>query len=301
LAVLLLVTLTTFVLAYAVPGDPARVIGGLRASAEDVERIRHALGLDQPLLAQLGGYLSRVARLDFGHSYSQSRDVLPLILERFPATFQLAVGALVVEVVIGIPLGVLAATRRGSRTDRGATILAVALVAAPTFWVGYVLINVLAFRPLMAWGVGIFPIGGYEPFDLRYLALPALTLGFAGAAYLTRLTRVTVLEELHSDYVRTARAKGMTERRVHWGHAFRNALGPILTQVGLDFAFFLGGIVVVEQIFSWPGVGQLAVGSIKTNDVPLIMGTVLFGALCIVLVNLAVDVAHAVLDPRITM
>jgi peptide/nickel transport system permease protein len=231
----------------------------------------------------------------------QSRDVLPLILERFPATLQLALGGLFIEVVIGIPLGVVAAARRGTHTDRLATIVAIILVAAPTFWVGYVLINVLAFRPLMAWNIGLFPIGGYQPWDLRYLALPALTLGFAGAAYLTRLTRVTLLEELGSDYVRTARAKGMSERRVQWGHAFRNALGPILTQVGLDFAFFLGGIVVVERIFGWPGIGGLAVTAINTLDVPVIMGTVLFGTLCIVLVNLAVDMAHAYLDPRIRL
>lgn len=300
-AVLLLIAVTTFVLTYAVPADPARVIGGLRASAEDVERIRHALGLDQPLYVQLATYLGRVARLDFGHSYMQNRDVLPLILERLPATVQLAIGGLFVEVIIGIPLGVLAAARRGMRSDRVATIVAIILVAAPSFWVGYVLINLLAFRPLMAWNVGIFPIGGYQPWDLRYLALPALTLGFGGAAYLTRLTRVTLLDELGRDYVRTARAKGLTERRVRWRHAFRNALGPILTQIGLDFAFLLGGIVVVERIFGWPGIGGLAVTAINNLDVPLIMGTVLFGTLCIVLVNLAVDMANAFLDPRIRL
>lgn len=299
LGVLLLVALTTFALTYMVPADPARVIAGLRASEADVERIRHALGLDQPFLAQLGTYFLRVVRLDFGHSYIQNRDVLPLILERVPATIQLALGGLSVALGIGIPLGVLAAARRGSWIDRLSTIFAVVLVAAPSFWVGYVLINLLAFQPLMAWGVGLFPIGGYQAFDLRHLALPALTLGFAGAAYYTRLTRAMMLDEMTRDYVRTARAKGLTEARVRWRHAFRNALGPILTQLGLDLGFFLGGVVVVEQVFTWPGIGKLAVDSIKTVDVPLIMGTVLFGTLCIVLANLAVDMANAFLDPRI--
>ncbi|MDP9249911.1 MAG: ABC transporter permease [Chloroflexota bacterium] len=297
--VLLLVALATFALTYVVPADPARVIAGLRASQADVDRISHALGLDQPFLAQLGAYVLRVLRLDFGHSYVQNRDVLPLILERVPATLQLAGGGLLVSLGIGIPLGVLAAARRGSWIDRSAMILAVILVAAPSFWVGYLLINLLAFRPLMAWGIGIFPITGYAPYDLRYLALPALTLGFAGAAYYARLTRAVMLEEINRDYVRTARSKGLTERRVRWRHAFRNALGPILTQVGLDLGLFLGGVVVVERIFSWPGMGKLAVDSIVDIDIPLIMGTVLLGTLCIVFANLAVDMANAFLDPRI--
>ena len=147
--------------------------------------------------------------------------------------------------------------------------------------------------------VDIFPIGGYKPFDLRYLFLPALTLGFGGAAYYTRLTRVTMIEELSRDYVRTARAKGLRRPSVLWRHAFRNAFGPILTQIGLDLGFFLGGVVVVEQIFNWPGIGKLAVDSILTADVPLIMGTVLFGTLCIVIANLVVDVVQVVVDPRI--
>ncbi len=297
--VLLLVALATFALTYMVPADPARVIAGLRASAADVARIRHALGLDEPFLIQLGSYLGRILRLDFGHSYAQNRDVLPLILDRIPATIQLAFGGLAVGLGIGVPLGAVAAAHRGSWVDRVATVLAVLLVAAPTFWVGYVLKNLLAFQPLINWHLGIFPIGGYRPLDLRYLALPALTLGFAAAAYYTRLTRAMMLDEMSRDYVRTARAKGLPESRVRWHHAFRNALGPILTQLGLDLGVFLGGVVVVEQVFTWPGIGKLAVDSIKTVDVPLIMGTVLFGTLFIVVANIAVDVGNAFLDPRI--
>jgi peptide/nickel transport system permease protein len=183
--------------------------------------------------------------------------------------------------------------------DRGATIVSIVLVSAPSFWIGLLLIHYLGFLPHQLAGIDVFPIGGYKPLDLRYLILPALTLGFAGAAYYTRLTRVTMIDELHADYVRTARAKGLGEREVTRRHAFRNAVGPILTQIGLDLGFFLGGVVVVEQIFGWPGIGKLAVDAIRTADVPLIMGTVLFATLFIVLANLLVDVLAAMLDPRI--
>ena len=298
-AVLVSVGAVTFVLVYVLPADPARVIAGPRASADAVARISHQLGLDQPLVAQLVAYVGRATHGDLGHSFSQNLDVLPLILQRFPATLQLALAGLFIELIIGVPLGLLAATRRNSVFDRGATILSIVLVSAPSFWVGLLLIHYLGFLPHTLFGVDLFPIGGYKALDLRYLALPALTVGFAGAAYYTRLTRVTMLEELHRDYVRTARAKGLPESSVNWKHAFRNAVGPILTQIGLDFGFFLGGVVVVEQIFSWPGIGKLAVDSIRTADVPLIMGTVLFATLCIVLANLTVDIANAIVDPRI--
>ncbi len=298
-AVLVSVGAVTFVLVYIFPADPARVIAGPRASADAVARISHQLGLDQPLLVQLGAYVGRALHGDLGHSFSQNLDVLPLILQRFPATLQLALAGLFIELIIGVPLGLLAATRRDSIFDRGSTVLSIILVSAPSFWVGLLLIHYLGFLPHTAFGIDVFPIGGYKPFDLRYLLLPALTVGFAGAAYYTRLTRVTMIEELHRDYIRTARAKGLPESSVHWKHAFRNAVGPILTQVGLDLGFFLGGVVVVEQIFSWPGIGKLAVDSIRTADVPLIMGTVLFATLCIVLANLLVDVANALVDPRI--
>lgn len=297
--VLVSVGAVTFVLVYVLPADPARVIAGPRASAEAVAHIAHQLGLDQPLPVQAAAYIGRAIHGDLGHSFSQNMDVLPLILQRFPATLQLALAGLFVELAIGVPLGVLAATRRDSIFDRGATVVSILLVSAPSFWVGLLLIHYLGFLPSTILGIDVFPIGGYKALDLRYLILPALTVGFAGAAYYTRLTRVTMLEELQRDYVRTARAKGLSKRSVNWKHAFRNAVGPIVTQIGLDLGFFLGGIIVVEQIFSWPGIGKLAVDSIRTADVPLIMGTVLFATLCIVLANLLVDVANAIIDPRI--
>ena len=297
--VLVAIGIVTFFLTAVLPADPARVIAGPRASAEDVARIRTQLGLDQPFFIRLLDYAGRAIRGDFGHSFSQDRDVLPLIISRFPATGQLALAGLLIELVIGLPLGVVAAVRRGTWFDRLSTVGTIVLVAAPSFWVGLLLLHYLAFVPLAEAHVGIFPLSGYKPFDIRYLALPALTLGFSGAAYYVRMTRATMLEELHRDYVRTARAKGVGEPRVRWRHAFRNALGPILTQIGLDLGFFLGGVVVVEQIFSWPGIGKLAVDSIRTADVPLIMGTVLFGTLVIVLANLTVDILNAIADPRI--
>jgi peptide/nickel transport system permease protein len=295
--VLFALAIATFFLTYVLPADPARAIAGIRASQADVERIRHVLGLDQPFLTQLVDYLGRLVHLDFGHSYSQDRDVLPLILERFPATLQLAGAGLLLELVIGIPLGVIAAARRGTWIDRMATVFTVVLISAPSFWVGYLILE--AVFQLHQAGFELVPVGGgYKPFDLQFLFLPALTLGFSGAAYYNRLIRATMLDELHNDYVRTARAKGVSGPRVLW-HAFRNAIGPIITQVGLDLGFFLGGVVVVEQVFSWPGIGKLAVDSIRTTDVPLIMGTVLFGTLCIVIANLVADVANALVDPRI--
>lgn len=299
--VLLAVAVITFFLTYIVPADPARAMLGLRGTAEDVARLREALGLDQPFLVQLGGYLARTVQGDLGHSYHHRTEVLPLILSRVPATAQLALAGIGVSLAVGVPLGILAARRRGSRWDRAATMLSVALVSVPSFWLGYLLIDLLAFRPLMAWDLAIFPIGGYEPWDARHLALPALALGATGAAYYTRLTRNAMLDELRQDYVRTARAKGLSEPRVTMRHAFRNSLPPLLTQLGLDLGFFLGGVVIIEKVFSWPGVGRLAVDSITNTDVPLIMGTVLFGTFAIVVANLVVDLVIAVLDPRVRL
>jgi len=297
--VLFAIALATFVVTFILPADPARMIAGIRASPEDVARIRHALGLDEPFFVQLARYLGRIVQGDFGQSYIQNRPVLGLVLERFPATLQLALSGMAVALLIGLPLGVHAATHRGTWSDRAATLFTTILVAAPSFLVGYLLLYTLAFQPQVLAGVEIFPIGGYKPFDIRYLALPAITLGFAAAAYYTRLTRTAMIDQLTRDYLTTARAKGLPERTIRWRHAFRNALGPVLSQIGLDLGFFIGGVVVVERVFSWPGIGKLAVDSIVTADVPLILGTVLFGTLCVVLANLAVDVIQVIVDPRL--
>jgi len=299
LVVLAAIVLVTFFLTFILPADPARMVAGVHASPDDVARIRAALGLDQPFLVQLGRYVVDLLHGDFGHSYIQNRDVLPLILERFPATLQLALAGLLVELVIGVPLGIVAARRRGGNIDRLSIGISIVLVSAPSFLVGYLLLNFLAFQPLVHFNLAIFPISGYKAWDVRYLALPAITLGFGGAAYYTRLMRTTLIEELQRDYVRTARAKGLSERRILWGHAVRNAAGPILSQIGLDLGFFLCGVVVVERVFAWPGIGKMAVDAIVSDDVPVILGTVLFGTLCIVLANLFVDILQVFLDPRI--
>jgi peptide/nickel transport system permease protein len=299
LSVLLAVGVLTFVLTYVVPADPARSIAGRNASAADVERIRHALGLDGSVLEQLAAYFGRVLRGDFGHSFKRDADVLGLIVDHFPATLQLAVAGLAVSMAVGIPLGVRAAAHPRGLGDRLSTILMSLLVAAPAFWLGYVVLYLFAFLPATRLGIDLFPIGQYKPLDLRYLALPALTLGLGGAGYYARITRTAMLDELGLDYVTTARAKGAREARVLVRHALRTALTPILSQAGLDIGFFLGGVVVIENVFSWPGIGRLAVAAIPSEDLPLLMGTVLFATLFIVAANLAVDVIQARMDPRI--
>jgi len=297
--VLGLVAVLTFLLIFVLPGDPARAVAGQHASPEDVARIRSALGLDEPFLVQFGRYVGRLVTGDFGYSFHRRTEILPLLLQRFPATLQLAASGLAVGLAIGVPFGVLSARRRGSGVDRASTAVTALLVSIPSFWLGYVLLDLLAFRPLVAWDLAIFPIGGYEPWSIRHLALPALTLGSGLAAYYARLTRTAMLDQLGSDYVRTARAKGLTDRRVTWRHAFRNAMTPLVTQLGIDVGFLLGGVVVVEQVFSWPGIGRLAVESIVQTDLPLILATVVFATLMIVVANLVTDIVVAVLEPRV--
>jgi peptide/nickel transport system permease protein len=299
LLVILVVAIVTFLLPFAAPGDPARALLGMNATAEAVAATRAALGLDRPIPEQLLDYLIGVLTLDFGTSYQLDRPVFDVIAERVPATLQLAVAGIAVALVIGVPLGIRSATRQGGLTDRLGIVLTSILVAAPTFLLGYVLLYWFAFRPKVDLGLDLFPIGGYEPFDLRSLALPAITLGAALAAYYARLTRTALLDELHQDYARTARAKGAPERRVTIHHALRNAIGPLLIQVGLDLGILLGGVVVVEAVFSWRGIGKLAIDAVTQEDLPLLLGTVMFATLCIVVVNLVVDVLVALVDPRV--
>lgn len=299
IGVLFAVGTITFVLMYVIPHDPARTLAGPRASIEDVARIRVALGLDRPFLEQLGAYLGRAAVGDFGYSYELRTPVLPLLLARFPATAQLALAGLAASLAIGLPLGVLAARHRGGIADRIGNVVAVMGVSVPVFLLGYLLLHFFAYQPVVRWGIDLFALSGYEPFDLRYLTLPALALGLTGAAYYSRMTRSLMLDELAMDHVRTARAKGMPERLVTWRHAFRNVLPPVVAAVGLDLGFLLGGVVFVEQVFAWPGIGKLAADAISKADVPLVMGTVLFGTFCIVVANVAVDVINALLEPRI--
>lgn len=299
-AVVAAVAVLTFLLTYIAPGDPAKAIAGAHAPAEAVERIRTALGLDRSPLEQLLGYFGRLLQGDFGHSYKLNGDVLELILAKLPATIELAVAGLLVSIAIGVPLGVAGARRPGSLADRIGAVFSSIAVSMPGFLLGLVLLYLLAFLPALQWGIDLLPIGGRKGLDPRYLVLPALTLGLAGAAYYTRLARTAMLDELHHDYVRTARAKGLGERQVVWRHAFRNALPTLMTQAGLDFGFYLGGVVVIEKVFDWPGIGWLAVRAIGSEDLPVMVGTVLFATTFIVLANLAVDVAYVFANPRLS-
>jgi peptide/nickel transport system permease protein len=303
LLVILAVALLAYALTFMAPADPARSIAGPKATVASVQRIRESLGLDRPAHEQVVDYLLGIARLDLGRSYqSGGLPVIELIGQRLPATFELALVGVLIALVVGLPLGVLSAVRPRSWLDRICSLLSSFMVAVPTFLVGFVLIYLFAFRLRQDFGIALFPIANssYHPFDLAGLALPALTLSLALAPFYIRIARATMLDELHTDYVRTARAKGLPQRDVVWRHAFKNALPPLVTQVGLDMGFLLGGIVVIEAVFSWPGIGQLAARSITSEDLPLLMGTLLFGTMLIVLANLIVDVVYAILDPRVS-
>ncbi len=293
--VLFVVAVCAFLLTFVAPADPARSIAGPNASAEAVERIRVALGLDRSMLQQLIDYFGRLARGDLGVSYQQGGiPVTDLILGHLPATIELAVGGLAVALLIGVPLGGLAATRPGGHLDRLVSVLASVLIALPAFLIGVVALYLFSFR------LGWLPLvsGPWDPWDVRALAGPAIVLGLAACPGYLRITRTAMADQMHQDYIRTARAKGLAERAVIWRHAFRNAVPPVLSQAGIDLGFFLGGVVVIESVFGWPGIGRQAVRAITGEDVPMIMGTLLVATLFIVLANLVVDVLNALIDPR---
>jgi peptide/nickel transport system permease protein len=290
--ILLGVTLVTFTLAFLIPADPVRQIAGRNASPETVESIRHQLGLDRPVPAQYATYLAHLAEGDLGHSYIQKTDVGTLIISRLPATLLLMLGAIFFELAIGIPLGILAAARRG-RVDRALMILAFVGVSTPQFVVGFVLFYLLAYL------LGLFPLGGYG--SLSHLVLPALTLGIAGGGWYARILRSSLVEVLRQDYIRTARAKGLSERAVLLVHALRNAVLPTVAMVGLDIGIFMSGAVVVETVYGWPGIGQLAWQAIQRVDIPIIMGVTLVAAIAIVLGNLLADLVTPFIDPRIRL
>jgi len=293
LLVLLGVITITFALTFLMPGDPARRIAGNGASADTVLSIRHQLGLDQPFWTQYTRYLGNVLHGNFGYSYVQNVPVLPTILARFPVTAQLAVGGLIVELLIGLPTGVISAYRRGSWLDRAAMLFALGGVSAPPFWLGLVLLYYLAFT------IALFPIGGYGDPLFKYMILPCVTLGIGGAAIYTRTFRSTILDVLDQPYIRMARAKGLSERYILFRHVIPNAIAPIVTQIGIDLGYFLGGAFIIEQAYALPGIGKQAIDAIGQLDVPIILGTVLFAAVLIVVSNIVVDLSYALIDPRI--
>ena len=287
------VSLITYGLTYLMPGDPARRLAGPSATVEVVRNIRHQLGLDQPFWTQYSRYLGRVLHGDFGYSYVQNVPVLPTILDRFPVTAQLAVGGIFVELLVGLPTGIVSAYRRGRLADRTATLLSLVGLSAPPFWLGLILLYTLAFK------LSLFPIGGYGSPWIWYMVLPCFTLGIGGAAVYTRTFRSTILDVLDQPYVRMARAKGLSERVILFRHVIPNAIVPIVTQIGIDLGYFLGGVFIIEYAYSLPGVGKQAIDAINQLDIPLILGTVLFTALLIVVSNIVVDLSLGFIDPRI--
>lgn len=285
------VLLLTFLLVHLVPGDPVEVMLGESASVADRDALRANLGLDQSLPQQFGSYLSKLTKFDLGKSIHTKQPIIELIKQRYPATLKLAVLSLLIGLAIGIPLGVYAALKAGHWQDLIVTLVSVRLSAMPAFWLGPMLMLVFAL-----W-LGWLPVSGME--SNTSIILPALTLGFGLSAILTRMTRTSLLEVLNDDFIRTARAKGLSERTVIIRHALRAALLPIITIVGLQMGSLLAGTVITETIFSWDGIGRLLVESIEKRDYPVTQACVLVIALSYVLVNAATDMLYKFADPRV--
>ncbi|HLE45014.1 MAG TPA: ABC transporter permease [Methylomirabilota bacterium] len=297
--VMLFASVVVFLMIYLVPGDPVLAVLGGEARPEQVEAMRKEMGLDRPLVVQYGRWLGRVVRGDLGVSFINSYPVWSLIGLKLPATLALSVGALTVTLVISLPLGILAAVRQGSWVDRLAVGFTALGLSVPTFWLGVLLVLLFSLR--LQW----LPASGYVPLftrpalSLQHLLMPSFTLGIAIAAILTRFVRTAMLEVIRQDYVRTARAKGLPEGRVVIRHALKNAFIPVLTVIALQVGNLLGGAVITESIFDYPGVGQLILYAVTTKDYTVVQGTLLLLVFAFVFINLLTDVAYAILDPRV--
>jgi len=291
LPVLLGVATLVFLLIHLVPGDPARSMLGDTASQEEIDQLRRALGLDQPLLVQYQSFLTGLVRGDLGTSFRNGNPVTLEIRDRLFRTFQLAFAAMFVAMLIAIPLGILAAVFRGTAIDHGAMTLALVGISMPNFWLGPLL--AILFAVYLGW----LPVAGTG--SLAHLVLPAVTLGAALAAILARMTRASLLEELRELYVLAARARGLSRIRAIVRHAFRNSLIPVVTIIGLQFGAVLTGTIITETIFAWPGVGRLLIQAINFRDYPLVQGCILFISFTYVMMNLLTDVTYGLLDPRI--
>ncbi len=281
----------TFVLLYALPADPARMLAGRSATAQTVENIRRELGLDQPLPVQFAQYVSGLVQGDLGRSYAQKTEVVTLIAARLPATLTLMAAGIFLEVLLGVILGSIAALNRGGLLDRAVMMSAFVGVSAPQFVVALLLLYVFAAT------LGWFPMSGYG--TAAHVVLPAVTLGMLGAGWYARMVRSAMIDVLNQDYIRTARAKGLSGARVILRHVLPNAILPIIAMIGIDIGQFMGGVVVVEAVYGWPGIGQLAWQAIQQVDIPIIMGVTLTSALAIITGNLIADLIAPVIDPRI--
>lgn len=290
------VSIIVFGIMYLTPGDPALLMLGENAPEEQYAILREELGLNEPFIVQYGLWLGRVFQLDFGRSIRSNRPVLAEISSRYSATVELATVAIALAVLIGVPIGIFSATRPASVADNVATVGALGGLAMPVFWQG--LMAILIFSVWLGWLPSSGRLGeGWG--RLQYYILPALTLGTSAVAAITRMMRSTMLETIDQDYVRTAKAKGLLRGSVLYRHALRNALLPVVTVVGLQFGNLLAGAVITETIFSWPGIGRLAVDAIRAKDFPVVQGVVMTFALTYALVNLLVDILYAYIDPRI--
>jgi peptide/nickel transport system permease protein len=289
--ILLGVAAITFLLLYALPADPARMLAGRSATAQTVANIRHELGLDLPLPLQFLHYLAGLLQGDLGRSYAQKTEVWTLIVARLPATLTLMVAGIFFELLIGVTLGTIAAIKRGGAVDRLVMMISFVGTSAPQFLVALLLLYLLAAT------LGWFPMSGYG--TPLHIVLPALTLGLCGAGWYARMVRSSTIDVLNQDYIRTARAKGLSATRVILRHTLPNALLPIIAMIGIDIGQFMGGVVVVEAVYGWPGIGQLAWQAIQQVDIPIIMGVTLTSALAIIIGNLAADLVAPIVDPRI--
>lgn len=281
----------TFLLTFAVPTDPARSIVGPKGTAEQLQQVRDELGLEDPIIQQYGRYLAAIATGDLGYSYAQRRPVVDIISERLPYTMALAAGAISFQILVGIPIGLVGAARAGGALDRGSLAGSLLVIALPGFWVGLVLLYLFAY----VWPV--FPLGGAS--SPLSLVLPSVTLGLAGAAWTSRIMRTEAYQFLRSDVVKGLRAKGMSPRRILLVHTLRAASGPVLTMLAIDLGYFLGGAVLIESVFSWPGIGLTSFQALRQNDTPLLMGCVIAGSIFILILNFAADLIRMKVDPRV--
>jgi peptide/nickel transport system permease protein len=302
--VLWVMTAVVFVMFFVAPHNVANLIAGRQATPETVALVKHRLGLDRSVLDQYGSYMWRLLHGNLGYSFYNSSPVRTLIWQRVPVTLSLALGAAVLWLLIGVSAGVLAATRPRSLADRAVTVTALFFYSMPSFLLGVIVFYLLFYRLHLA-GIGWFPGNGYVAFTnnplrwAQHLILPWFTLALVTAATYARLTRGSMLDVLGEDFIRTARAKGLTERRVIYRHGLRSALTPVVTQFGIDFGTLLGGVIIVENIFGLPGLGQQAVQSVLQQDLPVVIGTIVLAAAFIVVANIVVDVCYGILDPRV--
>jgi len=281
-----------FAIVFLIPADPARTLAGPKADPETVAAIRRDLGLDRPLAAQLAAYAGRLVRGDLGRSYLTHRPVVDEVLDRLPATVLLGAVSLALSLLLGAATAALTAPRKGTKADLAVLGASLVVLSMPVFWLGEILLDVFGYR------LRVLPLGGYGGPD--HLALPALTLALPGAAFYSRLLHESLADELGADYVRTARAKGISGWRLYLRHALPNAVGPLLSVVGLDLAGLLGGVVLTETVFDWPGIGRLAVEAVFNQDVPMVMATTILGSALVVAASLLVDLVRRWLDPRLT-